>query len=323
MGAVALLGMLAYLFTPLSAAGAEGAPVGFGINIRYAIPALLLGLTLLPLALPLPMGRNVNSELTFRPIGGWFWVWGALAGLLLVLVVTDRSDAVVRDPARVFALGLAFLLVVVPAALLFARSRGVSRGLVAGGFVALALLVAAIGYPIQRDYLRDRFAAGSEIPGLGLDSAYQWARETEDARIGLAGSTAGFLQYGFYGTDLSNHVAYLGEKGPHAAFNAIPTCTAFRTAVNDADLDYLITSPFLNFLHTDAPVPSPEARWLRGDKAATPIQRNGEVTVWRLHGKLNPNGLRPSQRPAGAGAQYTSGPVSVGPHRRLLPRVAP
>jgi hypothetical protein len=51
MGGVALFGMLAYLFTPLSAAGAEGAPEGFGINLRYAVPALLAGLTLLPLAL--------------------------------------------------------------------------------------------------------------------------------------------------------------------------------------------------------------------------------------------------------------------------------
>jgi len=296
MGAVALLGMLAYLFTPLSAAGAEGAPVGFGINIRYAIPALLLGLTLLPLALPVdgPQRRHIGvSEARRRAV----WGWGVLAGLLLVLVVTDRSDAVVRDPARVFALSLAFLLVLVPAALLFARSRGASRGLVAGGFVALSLLVAAIGYPLQRDYLRDRFAAGSEIPGLGLDSAYRWARETEDARIGLAGTTAGFLQYGFYGTDLSNRVAYLGEKGPHAAFKAIPTCTAFRTAVNDADLDYLITSPFLNFLHTDAPVPSPEARWLRNDPAATPIQRNGEVTIWRFTSKLNPAACGPANAP--------------------------
>ena len=49
-GAVALFGLLAYVFTPLSAAGADGAPVGFAINIRYAIPPLLLGLTLLPLA---------------------------------------------------------------------------------------------------------------------------------------------------------------------------------------------------------------------------------------------------------------------------------
>ena len=57
---------------------------------------------------------------------------------------------------------------------------------------------------------------------MHLDSAYRWARDTEDARIGLAGTTAGFLQYGFFGTDLSNRVVYLGEKGPHGAFNAIP-----------------------------------------------------------------------------------------------------
>jgi hypothetical protein len=295
MGAVALFGLLAYLFTPLSAAGAEGAPTGFGINIRYAVPALLLGLTLLPLALPPPTGRNPDPRSGFRPVGGWFW-W-ALGALLLVLVVTNRSDAVVRDPARVFALGLALLLVVVPAGLLLARSRGASRGLVVGGFVALALLVSAIGYPIQRDYLRDRFAAGSEIPGLDLDPAYQWSRDLEDIRIGLVGTTAGFLQYGFYGTDLSNQVVYLGEKGPHGAFNAIPTCAAFRTAVNEADLDYLITSPFLNFLHTDAPVPSPEASWLRGEKAAIPIQRSGMVTVWKLNGKLNPEACGPANAP--------------------------
>jgi hypothetical protein len=314
MGAVALFGLLAYPFTPLSAAGAEGAPTGFGINIRYAVPALLLGLTLLPLS--------------FKRLDGWR-EWSLLGALLVLLVITNRADAVLRDPARVFGLALAFLLVVVPAGLIYWHRRAAlgseasppaggavggtapedalatGRGggsptatgpagqrhlsLIVCGFAALGLLIAAIGYPIQRDYLRDRFAAGSDIPGLGLDFAYQRSRDLEDTRIGLAGTTAGFLQYGFYGTDLSNHVAYLGEKAPHAAFNAIPTCAAFRTAVNEADLDYLVTSPFLNFLHPDAPVPSPEARWLRGDHAATPIQRNGQVTLWRLHGKLNPN----------------------------------
>jgi hypothetical protein len=320
MGAVALFGMLAYLFTPLSAAGAEGAPTGFGINIRYAVPALLLGLTLLPLA--------------FKRLDGWR-EWTLLGGLLLLLVVTNRADAVLRDPARVFGLALAFLLVVVPAGLIW-LSLGSSRaktippagGAVGGtapedalatgrgggspaatgpagqrrlsllisGFAALLLLIAAIGYPIQRDYLSDRFAAGSEIPGLGLDAAYEWSRDLEDARIGVAGTTAGFLQYGFYGTDLSNHVVYLGEKGPHGAFNAIPTCAAFRTAVNEADLDYLITSPFLNFLHTDTPVPSPESNWLRGE-AAVPIQRSGDVTVWKLIGKLDPTSCGPANAP--------------------------
>jgi hypothetical protein len=282
LGGVALFGLLAYLFTPLSAAGAEGAPVGFGINIRYAIPALLLGLTLLPLA------RGLESERR---------QWALMGVLLAVLVLTNRADAVVRDPDRVFAVALALLVVAIPAGLLLARTRGASRSLVGGGFAALVLLLAAIGYPIQRDYLRDRFAAGSEIPGMELERGYEWARNVSDARIGLAGTTTGFLQYGFYGTDLSNHVVYLGEKGPHGAFNAIPTCAAFRTAVNQADLDYLVTAPFLNFLHPDEPILSPEARWLRNDPAAQQIRRNGPVTVWKLTGKLDPATCGPGNAP--------------------------
>jgi hypothetical protein len=287
IGAVALLGLIAYLFTPLSAAGAEGDPVGFGINIRYAIPPLLLGLTLLPLA---P-----------RSLQGWRQ-WGLLALLLAVLVITDRSDAALRDPARIFGLCLALLFVVIPAVLIW-HSRGRPMPPVrpslspVAGFAALALLVLAIGYPVQRHYLDDRFASGSEVPGLDLDSAYVWARDKRDARIGLAGTTAGFLQYGFYGTDLSNHVIYLGKKGPHGAYSAIPACPAFRTAVNAANLDYLVTTPFLNFIHTDNPIPSPEAGWLRGDKATTPIKREGPTTIWRINGKLDPSTCGPANAP--------------------------
>jgi hypothetical protein len=273
-GGVALFGMLAYVFTPLSAAGIDGAPVGFAINIRYVIPPLLLGLVLLPLAI--------------RRLDGWRQ-WALLGTLLVVLVITDRSDAALRDPARTFGIPLALIAVLLPAGLLYSRARGAARGIVVGGFAALALLALAVGYPLQRDYLRDRFDAASEVPGLQLDSAYRWARDKSNARIGLAGTTAGFLSYGFYGTDLSNHVIYLGEKGPHGAYNAIPTCTAFRTAVNAADLDYLVTTPFLNFIHTGDPIPSPEAAWLRGDPAATPIKRDGPTTIWKLNGALDPS----------------------------------
>jgi hypothetical protein len=281
IGGVALFGMLAYLFTPLSAAGPEGAPEGFGINLRYAIPALLAGITLLPLAMP-AVGHP-RHRLT---------AWVLLGVLLLVLVVSNRADAVVRDPDRVFALAIALLFGLIPAALLFARGRGVSRGVVAGGFAALALLVAAIGYPVQRDYLDDRFANAdpdTSIPGMHLDSAYRWARDIDDARIGLAGTTAGFLQYGFYGTDLSNRVRYLGVEGPHGAFNAIPTCAEFRAAVNAADLDYLVTAPLLNFIEPDEPIRSPEAGWLRGETGVVPVDRSGPVTVWRVRARLAPH----------------------------------
>ena len=84
------------------------------------------------------------------------------------------------------------LAVLVPAALLLARGRGASRGIVAAGFAVLALAVVAIGYPVQRHYLDERFrneVAAESIPGMHLDSAYRWARGVEDARIGLAGTT--------------------------------------------------------------------------------------------------------------------------------------
>jgi hypothetical protein len=265
--------------------------------------------------------------LAIRRLDGWRH-WTLLGAFLAILVITDRSDAVLRDPARTFGIPLAIVLVVIPAALVWlGRRKSVPMGtplpgggavgrpapedasataggggspaatgpagqrrlsLALSGCVALVLLVLALGYPLQRHYLNARFGPSSEIPGLHLDGAYQWARDKSHTRIGLAGTTAGFLGYGFFGTDLSNRVIYLGEKGPHGAYNAIPTCTAFRTAVNAADLDYLVTTPFLNFIHTGDPIPSPETAWLRGDRAAVPIHRDGPTTIWRIGSKLNP-----------------------------------
>jgi len=276
-GGVALFGLFAYLFTPLSAAGAEGEPVAFGINIRYVIPALLAGIVLAPLPRWFDDRRRQ---------------WGLMAVLVLVFLVTDRPDDALHDSARIFALAVVAVAVLVPAALWLWRARGAASAALAGSLAVLALALVAVGYPVQRHYLEGRFAnegpPSTQIPGMDLDSTYRWARGIEDARIGLAGSTAGFAGYGLYGTDLSNRVIYLGEAGPHGAFNAIPTCSAFRAAANAADLDYLVTSPFLNFLHPGRPISSPEARWLRGEDAVHPVLRSGPVTVWKVTGELDP-----------------------------------
>ena len=286
VGAVALFGLLAYLFTPLSAAGAEGEPVGFGINIRYVIPALLAGIVLLPLPRLFDDRRRQ---------------WVLMAALVLVFLVSDRPDDALHDSARVFAFLFVVLAVLVPAALWLLRERRGARAAFLAGLAALALAVVAIGYPLQRHYLEGRFAndgpADTQIPGMNLDSTYRWARGIEDARIGLAGTTAGFAGYGLFGTDLSNRVRYLGEEGPRGAFNAIPTCAQFRAAVNAADLDYLVTSPFLDFLHPGDPIPSPEARWLRGEDAVSPVLRSGPVTVWKVDGRLDPGGCGPANAP--------------------------
>ena len=276
LGAVALFGIVAYLVTPLGAAGREGAPVAFAINIRFVLPPLILGLVLLPLA----------PGLGSRRAG-----WALLGALLVTLAVTDQSTDVLRAPERGFGALVAILLVLAPAALLALRYRDAigQRALVAGAAVVLAAVV-AIGYPVQRDYLDSRWRDFD--PPQHLDTAYRWAGELRDSRVGLAGTTTGFLGYGFYGEDLSNRVRYLGQEGPHGAFNAIRTCTAFRRAVNDADLDFLVTGPFLNFIHPSRPLYSPEAGWIRTDPAVRTVNRDGagveRITVWRIDGDLDP-----------------------------------
>jgi hypothetical protein len=286
VGGVALFGLVAYLFTPLSAAGAEGEPVGFGINIRYVIPALLAGIVLLPLE---------------RGLDGARRQWWLIGALVVVFVVTNRPDDALHDKGRIFAFFLVVLVVLLPALLLFLRGRGTKTALITAAAAGLVVCLVTIGYPVQRHYLENRFAnegsADERIPGMDLNSAYRWARGIENSRIGLAGTTAGFAGYGFYGTDLSNRVRYLGEDGPHGAFNAIPTCAGFRTAVNAAELDYLVTAPFLNFLHPGDPVSSPEARWLRGEKTVRPVLRSGPVTVWKVRGALDPTGCGPGNVP--------------------------
>jgi hypothetical protein len=276
LGGCALFALVAYLFTPLGAAGAEGAPVGFAINIRYVIPALLAALVLVPLPRFLdPLKRQ----------------WGLIGLLAVAYLITDRPDHALHDKARLFAFAFVVVFVAVPALIWLARRDGLPVRLVAAGLAALAVATVALGFPVERHYLNHRFAnlsAETSIPGMSLDSAYRWARGIRDSRIGLAGSTAGFAGYGFYGPDLSNRVVYLGEPGPHGAFNAIPTCGGFRAAVNAAELDYLVTSPFLNFIHPGQPIPSPESRWLRGAAGAKPLFREGPVTVWRVTGPLKP-----------------------------------
>lgn len=277
LGGCALFGLVAYLFTPLGAAGLEGAPVGFAINIRYVIPALLAALVLLPLP---------------RFLDGEKRQWGLIGVLTLVYLITDRPDDGLHDKARLFALAFVIIFVAVPALIWLARRDGLPGRLVAASLAALAVATVALGYPVQRHYLNHRFAnvsADTSVPGMDLDDPYRWARGIRDARIGLAGTTAGFAGYGFYGPDLSNKVIYLGEEGPHGAFNVIPTCQGFREAVNAAELDYLVTSPFLNFIHPDQPVPSPEARWLRGAGGAKPYFNEGPVTVWKVTGPLTTN----------------------------------
>ena len=51
-----------------------------------------------------------------------------------------------------------------------------------------------------------------------------------------------FNQYPFYGTDLSNHVQWLGVKGPDGAYERIPNCAEWRQALADGGYTHVVTT---------------------------------------------------------------------------------
>ena len=146
LGLVGLATVLAWLIAPTSASGPEGMPRGFESGLRYLVPALVLGTSLLPAALreQLPLGLQ-----------------GRLRGSAVESLLNGRILKAPRSLARHLS----------------GRKRFHS------GALALALLaVVALGYPVQRHYLESRYADPS-FTTPGLNAAFGWARDVSDARI--------------------------------------------------------------------------------------------------------------------------------------------
>lgn len=276
---VALLAIGVYLVTPLGAAGPEGHPTGFAINLRFLVPALGMAVVLIPLASSFDRGWPRHLLVL------------VLAGLF---VATSSSDPVISAPGRVFGFAIALLFVALPAAFWFGRerlSRWFRSPALVPGFGLALVLFAVLAWPLQSTYFENRYREFE--PGTDLQAAYRWANDTSDARIALAGITAGFKRYGFFGGDLSNEVAYLGQEAPSGGFNAIGTCKEFVHAVNKADPDYLVTSPYLNFNDYEHPIRSPETLWALSQKSLQPEvaprpDSQEPVIVWRVEDSLDP-----------------------------------
>ncbi len=130
----------------------------------------------------------------------------------------------------------------------------------------LALAIAAVGWERQDDYFDHRYDRPEDFR-FQLDDAVRWAKPTSGLRIGVAGTSGAYNQYGFYGDELDNYVQYVGRHLPEADFRAIESCPAFREAVNDGDYDYLVTTPELDLNNPATASPSPEGGWVKNDPA--------------------------------------------------------
>lgn len=268
----ALAGSLAYLFTPHSAAGLEGSPAFFGTNLRWIIPMLALGLALLP---TLPWAR-------FEPIR-----LPLLAAVGVVLLYTVALGVSTDDPYFGGSVAVALAAVAIGAGLTLFAGRirpaelAVSVGLV--GVLAISLY-----WGEADEYLDRRYA--SVWSSQRVSESFRWAEAVSDARIGIAGTTAAFLQYGYYGDDISNVVEYIGRPEPHGGFSPIESCQEWRERVNGGDYDYLVTSPTINPNDASRQGFAPEASWLESEPAVREILRDGDLTVHEVTGRLDPRG---------------------------------
>jgi len=282
LGVFVIVTAVAYVFTPLTAAGEQGQPISFVWNVRYLAPAVAVGLAILPC---LPAARATQRR---RVV--------VLAALTVVLAFTIGSLVQWQQGHTKGAIAAGVLVLAVAAAIALVRWRGWLGGgarwwpRMAVGLAGVAL-VAAAGYVGERHYLEHRYedTGGSQ----DLASALRWSRDIRDARIAVAGIRGVFTQYPFYGTDLSNEVQWLGKRGPHDAYGRIPNCREWRRAIDARDYTHVVTTfdPYFPTMRN-----SPEGRWTQSDPNAHIVLRDGPVRVFELRGPLDPAGCK-GQRP--------------------------
>jgi hypothetical protein len=242
-GLAGLATALAWVVAPTSASGPDGMPRGFESGLRYLAPALVLGLALLPTAPPL------RERLASLATAAGPWSSFLTHGL--------RKDDHSVEPRRSFA-----------------RRWGVAA------LVGLVLAAIAVGYPVERHYLANRYKDPS-FTTPGLNAAFKWARSVSGARI----ATTSTRQYPLFGTDLSNRVQYIGEKTAHGGFEALSSCGGFIRLLNEGGYDYLVASR--DRIESGKPPFPPQARWAQAAGAKV-VLRKAPTVVFRIPDRLDP-----------------------------------
>jgi len=280
LGLVALVSLAAYLITPETAAGPAGDPAGFAFNLRYAAPALALCFAALPLA-PAFDGPGRQSAL--------------VVALAVVLIATVTKGSLWPHRHVLGIVLVAAALLAAGFALMAMNGRPQARVLVASLAALLLLAGAAAGYGWQRHYLRGRYQFN---PGVSyLSHVWDYFRTVHHARVGVVGTFGGFFSYPLWGLDDSNHVQYVGARGPHGSFTAIVTCRQWRQALNDGRYQYLVTTPARDPWRPKRLARSPESGWTGSDRAAKLVlsrrAKGQPIAVYRIRGRMHPAACPP------------------------------
>lgn len=264
LGLTALGAVIAFPFTPLTGAGPRGYPYLFAYTLRYLVPALALGVILLTSML------RGSARLA------------AMGAVVVVFVITETAAP---WPHGLTAQGIAIAIAVLAIGVALARFRPRLRGRGRAWAVATALLVVVVvvaGAHEASVYRTGRYADRS----LPLGPEMAWASEQRHVRVALAGF---FVQFPFYGRDLSNHVQVVGRRGAHGAYFPIRSCAEWRRALAAGRYEYVITaSPNVQMYGAAAlrrlhPPEPPEAAWTRTMPGSVTLMHTlGGVSLFRV-----------------------------------------
>jgi hypothetical protein len=274
----------AYVFTPQVLGNFAGFPVYFGVNLRYASPALAIGVVVLPLALD-RFGRRA-AYLLLVLYGGALLVTQLDSG---IWQRSGRFSAPPTGDTRSFVISLAIGAggLLAATAWLVLRSRARKTPLSRTALGAAALLVVVIGcaggYLLSNEYSDRRYKNAIVLPEI-----YRWARDIQHSRIAIVGT---FLQYPLYGTDSSNFVQYIAVRGEGGTSTAVTDCATWRRALNEGDYRYVMITTS-GFPFPNAKIPG-EQVWTGTDPADRLLIHETYVPgtqawLYRIDGRLDP-----------------------------------
>jgi hypothetical protein len=241
----AAAGFGAYVVTPTSAFGPPGRPTLFGENLRYLWPSVTLGLTLLTRSRP---ARR--------------WPVPIAIGLLALTAVTLTSQLPWRFADRRTAVVCVAVMLPLTGFVAMSAKFRAPKLRASLGVIVIAIILA--GYPLQQLYLDRRYRSTS----TATQALFARVTEMPFARIAVAGTR---LQYPFWGVALNNRVRYLGQVGPHHAFEDFGSCEAFRLAVRKQRAGILVVA-----------AAAPAMTWAASDPAAHLVLGNAAGSIYSI-----------------------------------------
>ena len=291
LGLVGLASGIFFLFTPQYVA-----PVQFAENARYADPAVILGLVLLPINPVLLMWQRAR------------WI---LFAYMAILVATQFDAGIwptsffsqrfvggpVRGSDSLIGLLIGVAVLIVGTVIFYERHRASRRRKTTIAWIVVATVILA-GFPLQQSYLRDRYLSSG-----GSESLTSWFQHENNIRVGVIGQFS-YLQYPFYGRTLSNYVQYLGVRGPHGTYSTFGSCKAWRQAIGSGRYSYvLITTNLVSMRSAVSSATLPEMRWMasgadsrviftRVERVPPPLPGYLGYTLYRVGSRFSTDGCR-------------------------------